>query len=86
MKVDFSSYLDLNSKPKQNIKPLDVSKFKKNKTGGESFDFSIGDPRENSALTQVVTIKETYFNPNDYIINCNDLSLYCAAMFGGPLY
>ena len=28
MAVDFSAYLDLN-KPKQNIKPLDQSKFKK---------------------------------------------------------
>lgn len=84
MAVDFSAYLDLN-KPKTNIKPLDKSKFKKKKTGGVDFDYGIGDPMEHSSMTTVVT-KETYFNPNDYKVDCNDLSLYCAAMFGGPLY
>lgn len=33
-----------------------------------------------------VEVKETVFNPNDYKVDCGDLSLYCAAMFGGPLY
>ena len=33
-----------------------------------------------------VEVKETTFNPNDYKVDCGDLSLYCAAMFGGPLY
>lgn len=84
MVVDFSAYLDLN-KPKTDIKPLDQSKFKKKKTGGVDFDYGIGDPMEHSSMTAVVT-KETYFNPNDYKVDCNDLSLYCAAMFGGPLY
>lgn len=84
MAVDFSAYLDLN-KPKTNIKPLDQSKFKKKKTGSVDFDYGIGDPMEHSSMTAVVT-KETYFNPNDYKVDCNDLSLYCAAMFGGPLY
>lgn len=84
MAVDFSAYLDLN-KPKTDIKPLDQSKFKKKKTGGVDFDYGIGDPMEHSSMTAVVT-KETYFNPNDYKVDYNDLSLYCAAMFGGPLY
>jgi len=84
MAVDFSAYLDLN-KPKINIKPLDQSKFKKKKTGGVDFDYGIGDPMEHSSMTTVIT-KETCFNPNDYKVDSNDLSLYCAAMFGGPLY
>ena len=32
------------------------------------------------------TIEETVNDPNKYKVECGDLSLYCAAMFGGPLY
>lgn len=84
MAVDFSAYLDLNT-PKKNIKTVDQSKFKKKKTGGIDFNYEIGDPNEHSSMTTVVTT-ETYYNPNDYKVDCGDLSLYCAAMFGGPLY
>lgn len=84
MAVDFSAYLDLNA-PKKNIQAVDQSKFKKKKTGGVDFDYGIGDPNERSSMTTVVTT-ETYYNPNDYKVDCGDLSLYCAAMFGGPLY
>ena len=31
-------------------------------------------------------VKETVYDPNKYRVECGDLSLYCAAMFGGPLY
>lgn len=79
MSVDFSSYLDLSSPPKKDVKKVDMSKFRKEKR--QSVDFGI--PLD--SMTEVVT-KETYFNPNDYRVDCNDLSLYCAAMFGGPLY
>lgn len=84
MAIDFSAYLDLSSKPKD-IVPLDKSKYKTKKTGGIKFDYGIGDPSDYSPLTSVV-VKETVYNPNDYKVDCNDLSLYCAAMFGGPLY
>jgi hypothetical protein len=84
MAVDFSAYLDLNA-PKKNIQAVDQSKFKKKKTGGVDFDYGIGYPNEHSSMTTVVTT-ETYYNPNDYKVDCGDLSLYCAAMFGGPLY
>ena len=33
-----------------------------------------------------VEIVETVYDPNKYKVNCGDLSLYCAAMFGGPLF
>lgn len=84
MSVDFSAYLDLNA-PKKDIKSLDKSKFKKTKSVAIEFDYDIGDPNERSPMTSVITT-ETYYNPNDYKVDCNDLSLYCAAMFGGPLY
>lgn len=84
MGIDFSQFLDLSSKPKD-IKPLDTSKFKTKKTGGVKFDYGIGDPMDYSPLTRVV-VKEEVYNPNDYKVECGDLSLYCAAMFGGPLY
>lgn len=85
MEIDFSSFLDLSS-PKGEIKPLDRSKFKTKKSGGISFDYEVGATGESSALTEVRVIKETRFNPEDYKVDCGDLSLYCAAMFGGPLY
>ena len=31
-------------------------------------------------------VKEIVYDPNKYKVECGDLSLYCAAMFGGPLY
>lgn len=93
MGIDFSAFLDLSSPPKTKVKqpqiekvPLDRSKFKTKKSGGIKFNYEIGAIGENSALTEVRVIKETYFNPEDYKVECGDLSLYCAAMFGGPLY
>lgn len=83
MGVDFSSFLDLSTKPKIEITPLDKSKFKKHKSGGVKFNYCIGIEGEDSALT-AVKVKETYFNPNDYIITEDDL--WVAAMYGGPLY
>ena len=78
-KDDFAALLDLNPPPKVDIVPLDRSKYRKTKR--EKVDFGI----EVDPLTSV-EVKETIFNPNDYKVDCNDLSLYCAAMFGGPLY
>ena len=84
MAVDFSLYLDL-STPPQPIKPVNRSKFKKKKTGGVKFDYCIGARGETSSLTEVIT-KETYFNPNDYVINTNDDMVMCALLYGSPLY
>ena len=85
MKVDFSSYLDLSSPPRPNVIRPDSSKFKKKKTGGVSFDYCIGARGETSSLTEVIT-KETYFNPNDYVIRTDDDMVLCALLYGSPLY
>ena len=85
MAIDFTSYLDLASPPLTNVKKLDMDKFKKKKTGGIKFDYAIGAAGELSSLTEVIT-KETYFNPNDYIINTDDDMVLCAALYGSPLY
>lgn len=85
MKVDFSSYLDLNAPPKKDVVKIDQSKYKKKKTGGVTFDSAIGAYGELSSLTTIQTV-ETYFNPNDYIINCDDDVVLCAALYGSPLY
>ena len=77
-KVDFAALLDLNAPPKVEVIP-DRSKYRKTKR--EKVDFGI----PLNPMTNVV-VKETAFNPNDYKVECGDLSLYCAAMFGGPLY
>ena len=77
-KVDFAALLDLNAPPKVEVIP-DRSKYRKTKR--EKVDFGI----PLNPMTNVV-VKETVFNPNDYKVECGDLSLYCAAMFGGPLY
>lgn len=77
-KVDFAALLDLNAPPKVEVIP-DKSKYRKTKR--EKVDFGI----PLNPMTNVV-VKETVFNPNDYKVECGDLSLYCAAMFGGPLY
>lgn len=84
MGTDFSAYLDL-SVPPRPIKPMDNSKFKKKKTGGVEFDYCIGAAGETSSLTEVIT-KETYFNPNDYVINTEDDMVMCALLYGSPLY
>lgn len=58
----------------------DYSEYFKPKKKKVVFEDEVIDP-----LTEV-QVKETIFNPNDYKVECGDLSLYCAAMFGGPLY
>lgn len=80
-KVDLTALLDLNapSPPKVDTIPVDKSKYRKTKREPVHFDIEM-------SPTSTVVIKETSFNPNDYKVDCNDLSLYCAAMFGGPLY
>lgn len=85
MAIDFSLYLDLSSPPRPNIIKVDQSKFKKKKTGGVSFDYCIGAAGETSSLTEVIT-KETYFNPNDYVIKTDDDMVMCALLYGSPLY
>lgn len=85
MAIDFSLYLDLSSPPRPNVIKVDQSKFKKKKTGGVSFDYCIGAAGETSSLTEVIT-KETYFNPNDYIIRTDDDMVMCALLYGSPLY
>lgn len=85
MRVDFSSYLDLSSPPSPNIKKLDRSRFKQTKSGGTTFNYCIGAVGENSSLTEVV-VKETKFNPNDYIIDVNDDMVLCSLLYGSPLY
>lgn len=85
MAIDFTSYLNLSSPPLVNVKKLDTSKFKKKKTGDIEFDYAIGAAGELSSLTEVI-VKETYFNPNDYIINTEDDMVLCAVLYGSPLY
>ena len=58
----------------------DYSEYFKPKQKKVVFEDEVIDP-----LTEV-QIKETIFNPNDYKVECGDLSLYCAAMYGGPLF
>ncbi len=58
----------------------DYSEYFKPKKKKVVFEDETLDP-----LTEV-QIKETIFNPNDYKVECGDLSLYCAAMYGGPLF
>lgn len=58
----------------------DYSEYFKPKKKKVVFEDEVIDP-----LTEV-QIKETIFNPNDYKVECGDLSLYCAAMYGGPLF
>lgn len=79
MKNDFAALLDLNPPPQVDIVPLDKSKYRKEKRQPIDFGIEI-DPRSS------VVVTETVFNPNDYKVDCGDLSLYCAAMFGGPLF
>ncbi len=68
--VDFSEYLDLNKPPPPKKKSM-------------GFDFSIGDPMENSSLT-AVEIKETTYNP--FVYQLDEDILMVAALYGGPLY
>lgn len=58
----------------------DYSEYFKPKKKKVVFEDEVIDP-----LTEV-QVKETIFNPNDYKVECGDLSLYCAAMYGGPLF
>lgn len=80
MATDFSSFLDLSSPPSSNIK-----NSKKKRGGGVVFDYCIGAAGESSSMTEVV-VKETKFNPNDYIIKTEDDMVLCAALYGSPLY
>ena len=84
MSVDFEAYLNLTPNAAAPTIKLDRSKFKTKKGGGTQFSWQIGATNE-SSLTEVET-KETIFNPNDYKIESCDLDLYCAALFGSPLY
>ena len=68
-----AALLDLNSPQQTSPKPKPKRKIK------------AGLGLELNPMTEV-EIKETTFNPNDYKVDCGDLSLYCAAMFGGPLF
>ena len=58
----------------------DYSEYFKPKKKKVVFEDEVIDP-----LTEV-QVKETIFNPNDYKVECGDLSIYCAAMYGGPLF
>ena len=81
----FDDILDVNKplpKKTQEVRvvKLDTSKFKKTKSEPVDFGFDL-DPHDN-----VVIEKETCYDPNVYGLNVTDLNLYCAAVFGGPLY
>lgn len=81
-KIDFSSYLDLTSLPQQSFPIIKLDKSKYQTQKHKAIDFGI----EINPYCDIKVLKETRYDPNIYDIETDDLSLYCASMFGGPLF
>lgn len=77
-KVNFDGLIELTPR-----KELDRSHYKSRKSEGVSFDFALSE--DDLSTEKKVEVKETATLDTENF-NLEELSFYCAALYGGPLF